>query len=81
MIVAHFYLALMFTLHSIDEACNCSHPRKFPGKNYMVCDWEEDDMFKDKNGKFHPHLKSDNDNYFERKSRTRYWQKKRQDRE
>ena len=47
----------------------------------MVCDWEEDDMFKDKNGDYHPHLKSDNDNYFERKSRIRYWKKKRQDRE
>ena len=81
MIVFHIYLSLVFSLHTIDEIWNCENPRKYPKKNYMVCNWEEEDIFKDKAGNYHPHPKVKEDNYFERKARIRYWRKKRQGKE
>jgi len=79
MTVFHMYITLMIFLHSVEEIWNCSNPRKFPKKNYIVCDWNENDIYKDNNGKYHPYPKAQEDNYFERRARIKYWQKKRQD--
>ena len=81
MMVAEIYFVMMLTLHGLDEVWNCYHPRKFPSKKYMVCQWSEEDIFKDKNGDYHPYFKSDKDNYFKRKARIIYWRRKQQGKE
>jgi len=81
MIGFDIYLSLILTLQVVDECWNCNNPRKYPKKKYIVCQWDDKDIFKDNNGNFHPYPEAKEDNYFERKARIKYWQKKHQGKE
>ena len=81
MIGFDIYLSLILTLQVVDECWNCNNPRKYPKKKYIVCQWDDKDIFKDNKGNFHPYPEAKEDNYFERKARIKYWQKKHQGKE
>lgn len=38
-------------------------------------------MFQDTEGNFHPHIRAKEDNYYEKKAREKYWQKRQLGRE
>ena len=75
MILLDLYVGMTFTFHIVEEYWNCSNPRKYPKKKYIVCQWDEEDLFEDNKGSFHPYPEAQEDNYFERKARIRYWQR------
>ena len=74
------YIPFILSLHMFHEKWNCDKPRKFPKGYYSVCEWDEHDIYKDADGEYHPYPRAKEDNYFERKARIRYWQKRQRDR-
>ena len=61
----------------VGEYYNCKYPRVEEGYSSegFVCNWEEDDFFKE-NGKWLLTPIDTTDNCFEEKARKRYWEKK-----
>jgi hypothetical protein len=75
------YIPLIFTLHTTHEIYNINNPRINPKGYYILCQWEEDDFFTDKNGVSRPYLRAKADKYFKRKARVKYWLRKQQGKE
>ena len=61
----------------VGEYYNCKYPRVEEGysSERFVCNWEEDDFFKE-NGKWLLTPIDTTDNCFEEKARKRYWENK-----
>ena len=73
------YLMIRLPLHAIDEAYNCNNiPTLADNKEmHLVCNWTEEDyeyIITD-DGRLYYRLKqySQDDNYFERRARDKYW--------
>ena len=65
----------MISLHTIDEIWNCKNPRLKPNKDYMVCEWNENDFYKALDGNHYLYPKAQEDNIFERRTRKKVWRK------
>jgi microcystin degradation protein MlrC len=75
------YVPLIFTLHASHELYNFNNPRIDPRGTYVLLQWETDDFYADVNNIHRPYLKAKADNYFKRKARIKYWQRKQLGRE
>ena len=77
------YLTIILPLHAMDEAYNCNNiPTTADSKEmHMVCNWTEDDYeyITTKDGRLIYRLKqySQDDNYFEKQARNKYWEQRR----
>ena len=80
-IMLSFYIPLVLSLHIYHEKWNCDHPRKYPKGTYFVCQWDENDIYKNKKGEYLPYRYAKADNYFERKARNKFWQRRHQGKE
>tara|TARA_B100000287_G_scaffold351473_1_gene340605 strand:- start:223 stop:483 length:261 start_codon:yes stop_codon:yes gene_type:complete len=83
MSVFEIYLALMLPLHTIDEIYNCNNIPNTgdPNGSHLICNWTDEDYewYVTDDGKKSYRLKQQcqNDNYFERKARNKYWEQRR----
>ena len=77
------YLMIILPLHAVDEAYNCNNiPISADSKEmHLVCNWTEDDYewYIAESGTMYYRLKqySQDDNYFEKQARNKYWEQRR----
>ncbi len=69
------YLYIMMFLHTVDERWNCNNPRAYPDKEYVVCQWNENDFYRAIDGDYYLYPRAKEDNIFERRARKRFWRR------